>query len=29
MEDLLYDLTRGNPIEVKVVLASVMFALAG
>jgi hypothetical protein len=28
MEDVLYRLTRGNPIDVKVVLASVMFALA-
>ena len=28
MEDLLDDLTRGNPLAVKTVLASVMFALA-
>ena len=28
MEDLVESLTRGNPVEVKVVLASVMFALA-
>jgi hypothetical protein len=28
MEDLLADLTRGNPLAVKTVLASVMFALA-
>jgi hypothetical protein len=28
MEDFLTDLTRGNPLAVKTVLASVMFALA-
>jgi len=28
VEDLLYDVTRGNPLAVKTVLASVMFALA-
>jgi hypothetical protein len=28
MEDFVDSLTRGNPVEVKTVLASVMFALA-